>query len=85
MEFGIFDHLDYNNLRLNQFFEELLQVIELYDRHGFHAWHVAEHHATALGMAPLPNVMLAAVAQRTRRLRLSGMAFSVRSTGHITS
>lgn len=77
MEFGIFDHLDNDHLPLSQFLEERLQVIELYDRHGFHAWHVAEHHATALGMAPSPNVMLAAVAQRTRRLRFGPMVYAL--------
>ena len=50
MRFGIFDHMDNDHLPLNAFYEERLQLMELYDRHGFHAWHVAEHHATTLGM-----------------------------------
>ncbi len=77
MQFGIFDHLDNDHLPLNEYFEERLKVIELYDKHGFHAWHLAEHHATTLGMAPSPNVMLAAVAQRTKRLRFGPMVYAL--------
>ena len=43
------------------------------DQHGFYAHHLAEHHGTPLGLAPSPNVFLAAAAARTRRLRLSPM------------
>ena len=39
--------------------------MELFDRAGFHAYHLAEHRDAA-GMAPSPSVFLAAVAQRTR-------------------
>ncbi|HEY8580810.1 MAG TPA: LLM class flavin-dependent oxidoreductase, partial [Beijerinckiaceae bacterium] len=77
MRFGVFDHMDNDHLPLDRFLEERLRVIELYDRLGFHAWHVAEHHATALGMAPSPNVMLAAVAQRTKRLRFGPMVYAL--------
>jgi alkanesulfonate monooxygenase SsuD/methylene tetrahydromethanopterin reductase-like flavin-dependent oxidoreductase (luciferase family) len=69
MEFGIFDHLDRNNLPLKEYYESRLQLIETYDRAGFYAYHVAEHHSTPLGMAPSPSVFLSAVAQRTKRLR----------------
>jgi len=77
MKFGIFDHLDNSHLPLADYYEERLKIIEVYDRSGFHAWHVAEHHATALGMAPSPNVMLAAVAQRTKRLRFGPMVYAL--------
>jgi alkanesulfonate monooxygenase SsuD/methylene tetrahydromethanopterin reductase-like flavin-dependent oxidoreductase (luciferase family) len=77
MKFGIFDHMDNDHLPLSDFFEERLKIIEMYDRFGFHAWHVAEHHATALGMAPSPNVMLAAVAQRTKQLRFGPMVYAL--------
>jgi alkanesulfonate monooxygenase SsuD/methylene tetrahydromethanopterin reductase-like flavin-dependent oxidoreductase (luciferase family) len=50
-------------------YEDRLQMIEALDRHGFHAYFVAEHHCTPSGRAPSPNVFLSAVAQRTRRLR----------------
>jgi alkanesulfonate monooxygenase SsuD/methylene tetrahydromethanopterin reductase-like flavin-dependent oxidoreductase (luciferase family) len=77
MKFGVFDHLDNDHLPLADYFEERLKIIELFDRFGFHAWHVAEHHATCLGMAPSPNIMLAAVAQRTKRLRFGPMVYAL--------
>lgn len=77
MHFGIFDHMDNDHLPLADFFEERLKIIEMYDKLGFHAWHVAEHHATTLGMAPSPNIMLAAVAQRTKRLRFGPMVYAL--------
>lgn len=77
MEFGVFDHMDNDHLPLADFFEERLQLLELYDRLGFYSWHVAEHHATSLGMAPSPNLVLAAAAQRTRRLRFGPMVYAL--------
>ncbi len=45
MEFGVFDHLDRGDLPLKEYYEERLKVIEAYDRGGFYAYHVAEHHS----------------------------------------
>ena len=65
MKFGIFDHMDRGTLPLAEHYENRLKLIEAYDKAGIHAYHVAEHHATPLGMAPSPSVFLAAIAQRT--------------------
>ena len=75
MEFGVFDHLDRTGQALPDFYEDRLKIAEAYDRAGFYAYHLAEHHSTPLGMAPSPNVFLAAVAQRTRRLRFGPLVF----------
>jgi alkanesulfonate monooxygenase SsuD/methylene tetrahydromethanopterin reductase-like flavin-dependent oxidoreductase (luciferase family) len=75
MEFGIFDHLDRAGTALPDYYEDRLKIVEAYDRAGFYAYHIAEHHATPLGMAPSPNVFLAAVSQRTRRLRFGPLVF----------
>jgi alkanesulfonate monooxygenase SsuD/methylene tetrahydromethanopterin reductase-like flavin-dependent oxidoreductase (luciferase family) len=75
MEFGVFDHVDRNDLPLADYYEARLQLIEMYDRAGFWAYHVAEHHATPLGMAPSPSVYLSAVAQRSRRLRFGPLVY----------
>ena len=75
MEFGIFDHLDRGNASLGDFYRDRLTLIEAYDRAGFYCYHLAEHHATPLGMAPSPSVFLAAIAQRTRRLRFGPMVY----------
>jgi alkanesulfonate monooxygenase SsuD/methylene tetrahydromethanopterin reductase-like flavin-dependent oxidoreductase (luciferase family) len=77
MEFGIFDHLDRSPASLADYYEERLAIVELFDRLGFHAYHLAEHHATPLGMAPSPSVFLAAVAQRTNRLRFGPMIYAL--------
>ena len=75
MEFGIFDHLDRNDLPLREFYAMRLGIIEAYDRGCFFAYHIAEHHSTPVGMAPSPGVFLAAVAQRTRRLRFGPLVY----------
>jgi alkanesulfonate monooxygenase SsuD/methylene tetrahydromethanopterin reductase-like flavin-dependent oxidoreductase (luciferase family) len=75
MEFGVFDHLDRTGQKLPDFYEDRLKIAEAYDRSGFYAYHIAEHHSTPLGMAPSPNIFLAAVAQRTRRLRFGPLVF----------
>ena len=77
IEFGVFDHLDNDHLPMNEYYEARLKVVELYDRFGFHAYHIAEHHATPLGMAPSPNVFLSAVAQRTKQLHFGPMVYAL--------
>src|SRR6266446_1728317 len=76
MEFGIFDHLDRSRSALADYYEERLAIVELFDRAGFHAYHLAEHHSTPLGMAPSPSVFLAAIAERTRRLRFGTLVYA---------
>jgi alkanesulfonate monooxygenase SsuD/methylene tetrahydromethanopterin reductase-like flavin-dependent oxidoreductase (luciferase family) len=77
MEYGIFDHLDRNNLPLNQYYEARLKLIEAYEGAGFYAYHLAEHHSTPVGMAPSPSVFLAAIAQRTKTLRFGPMVYAL--------
>jgi alkanesulfonate monooxygenase SsuD/methylene tetrahydromethanopterin reductase-like flavin-dependent oxidoreductase (luciferase family) len=77
VEFGVFDHLDRGASPLREYYEERLRIIEVFDRAGFFGYHAAEHHATPLGMAPSPSVFLAAVAQRTQRLRFGPMVYAL--------
>ena len=77
MQFGVFDHLDRNDLPLAEYYEARLKIIESYDRFGFYAYHVAEHHSTPIGLAPSPSVFLSAVAQRTQRLRFGPMVYAL--------
>jgi alkanesulfonate monooxygenase SsuD/methylene tetrahydromethanopterin reductase-like flavin-dependent oxidoreductase (luciferase family) len=77
MKFGVFDHMDRAATGLGEQFENRLRLAEAYDRLGFHAYHIAEHHATPLGMAPSPSVFLAAVAQRTKRLRFGPLVYTL--------
>jgi alkanesulfonate monooxygenase SsuD/methylene tetrahydromethanopterin reductase-like flavin-dependent oxidoreductase (luciferase family) len=75
MKFGVFDHLDDAGVPLGQLYADRLRLAEAYDRGGFHAYHLAEHHGTPLGCAPSPSIFLAALAQRTQRLRFGPMVF----------
>ena len=77
MKFGVFDHLDASGAPLAEFYEDRLRLAEAYDRIGIHALHIAEHHATPLGMSPSPSVFLASVAQRTRRLRFGPLVYTL--------
>lgn len=75
LKFGIFDHLDRGGRSIGSLYDERLRIVELYDRLGFYAYHLAEHHSTPLGMAPSPSVLLAAIAQRTQRLRFGPLVY----------
>src|SRR5258707_6288793 len=77
LEFGVFDHLDRNDLPLREYYEQRLKVIEALDRSGFYGYHVAEPHFTPLGMAPSPSVFLSAIAQRTTRLRFGTFVYAL--------
>jgi len=71
IQFGIFDHLERRrDVALDQQYEERLALLARADEHGFYAYHLAEHHQSALCMAPSQNVFLAAAARHTRRLKL---------------
>ncbi len=75
MKFGVFDHLDDAGIPLGELYAGRLRLAEAYDRLGFHAFHLAEHHGTPLGCAASPSVFLAALAQRTKRLRFGPMVY----------
>ena len=77
MDFGIFDHLDRNELPLAEYYEHRLRMTQAYDAAGFYSYHLAEHHFTPLGMAPSPSVFLASVAQRTKNLRLGSLVYAL--------
>lgn len=77
MRFGIFDHMDRGADPLDQFYADRLAIVERYDREGFYGYHVAEHHATPLGLSPSPSVYLSAVAQRTQRLRFGPLVYTL--------
>src|SRR5262245_55119219 len=72
MQFGIFDHVERRtDVALAQQYEERLQYVRACEDAGFLCYHVAEHHNSLLCLAPNQAVYLAAVAQHTRRIRLS--------------
>jgi len=75
MQFGIFDQNDRGPYPLGEQYENRLKLIEFYDAAGFRTYHMSEHHSTPLSQTPSPGVFLAAVAQRTRRLRLGPLVY----------
>jgi alkanesulfonate monooxygenase SsuD/methylene tetrahydromethanopterin reductase-like flavin-dependent oxidoreductase (luciferase family) len=75
VRFAIFDWLDESGRDQGETYAERLQMLELADRSGFACYHLAEHHATELSTVPSPNLFLAAVAQRTRRIRLGALSY----------
>ena len=77
MKIGIFDHLDRGEVPLTQYYEERIQLVEAADALGITSWHVAEHHWNPVGMAPLPGIFLAAVAKRTKRIRIGPLAYAL--------
>ena len=75
VQFGIFDWIDRNQLSLPDLYEQRLQCLEYADEAGFYCYHLAEHQATQLGMAPSPSIFLSAAIQRTHRLRLGPLVY----------
>jgi alkanesulfonate monooxygenase SsuD/methylene tetrahydromethanopterin reductase-like flavin-dependent oxidoreductase (luciferase family) len=75
MQFGIFDQNDHGPYPLGEQYENRLKLIEFYDQAGFRTYHMSEHHATPLSLTPSPGIFLAAVAQRTKRLRLGPLVY----------
>src|SRR5467141_4885595 len=75
VSFGLFDWIDRGTQPLSQLYEERLQLLAAADEAGFFCYHLAEHHATPLGMAPSPALFLTAATQRTRRIRLGPLVY----------
>ncbi len=73
---SIMDHHPHLGRSIPAFYREILAQIEAAEAYGFHSVWFAEHHFSAYGCCPAPPVLLAAAAQRTKRLRL-GVAVSV--------
>ncbi len=77
INFGVFDHIERStgDGPLHRLYEERLRLVEAYDQAGVWGYHVAQHHATPLGMAPSPNLFLSAAAPRTRNIRLGALVY----------
>jgi len=75
IEFGMFDWVDRGSNPVGDLYESRLKLIESADEASFYGYHLAEHHSTPLGMAPSPSVFFAALAQRTKNIRFSPMAY----------
>jgi alkanesulfonate monooxygenase SsuD/methylene tetrahydromethanopterin reductase-like flavin-dependent oxidoreductase (luciferase family) len=75
VDFGLFDWIDRGTAPLTQLYEDRLQLLEAADSAGLFCYHLAEHHATPLGMAPSPALFLTAARQRIQRIRLGPLVY----------
>jgi alkanesulfonate monooxygenase SsuD/methylene tetrahydromethanopterin reductase-like flavin-dependent oxidoreductase (luciferase family) len=69
MLFAVFDHNDATGLPVARQLDERLELVAAYERLGYYAYQLAEHHGTPLGIAS-PHLMLAAASRLTSVIRL---------------
>jgi len=76
MQVGLFDWVEASErLAPGEVYAHRLQMAEAADKAGFHAYMLAEHQGTPLSIDASPSLLLAAMSQRTRRLRLGALTF----------
>jgi len=68
--FSVMDHYPAEARSVSDYYAQLFRAAEAAEALGYDALFVAEHHFHEYGVVPNPAVMLAALAQKTRRLRL---------------
>ena len=73
MKFGAFDHVDLGNEPIAELYEGRLRIAEACDAAGFYGYHVAEHHGSEHGLLHSPNLFIAALAQRTKRIKIGSL------------
>jgi alkanesulfonate monooxygenase SsuD/methylene tetrahydromethanopterin reductase-like flavin-dependent oxidoreductase (luciferase family) len=75
MEFGYFtlsdNHYDNNQRDANTFVADILAEAIYAEEVGLHSAWIGEHHFSTLGVLSCPDLVLANVAARTRRIRLA--------------
>lgn len=70
MDFGLFYYCQGRGVGHDQAYAEMLDQIVLAEQLGFGECWFAEHHFTDYSLLPSPNLLIAAAAQRTRRMRV---------------
>jgi alkanesulfonate monooxygenase SsuD/methylene tetrahydromethanopterin reductase-like flavin-dependent oxidoreductase (luciferase family) len=72
--FGIFDHIeDIPGTPTHRLLQDRLALARLADEAGFTSYHLAEHHGSALCLAPSQEIFIGAASQVTKTLRLGPM------------
>ncbi len=79
--FSVQDHYPDRPRTVAQIYEQVCAQAEYAEQLGYDTFFVAEHHFHEYGAVPNPAVFLAALAQRTRRIRL-GSAISILTFHH---
>ena len=75
IRFGLFDWLDRPDGDFADIYDQRLRLIQEADEAGYYCYHLAEHHATPLGLAPSPALFLSAAARLTSRIRLGPLVY----------
>ncbi|MCP5026947.1 MAG: LLM class flavin-dependent oxidoreductase [Actinomycetia bacterium] len=74
LRFGMFDQLEHpGGVPVHELYRHRIGLAEKAEDAGFWGWHKSEHHMIALDAAPSPNVFLAAVIERTERIRVCSL------------
>ena len=75
MDFGYFtlsdNHYENNTRSPNQFVADISDGSALADKLGMHSAWIGEHHFNSLGVLSCPDLVLAYIAARTKRIRLA--------------
>ena len=74
--FSVQDHYPDRARSVAELYQQVLRQGDLAEELGYHGFFVAEHHFHEYGTVPNPAVMLSAIGQRTKNLKL-GSAISV--------
>jgi len=74
--FSVNDHYPRLERTVPELYRQVLHSCEVAERLGYDTFFCAEHHFHEYGVVPDPAVMLSALAQRTKRIRL-GTAISI--------
>ncbi len=74
--FSVNDHYPQRPRTVPELYGQVIHQCEMAERLGFDTFFCAEHHFHEYGVVPDPAVMLSALAQRTKRIRL-GTAISI--------
>ena len=61
----------FDPVRAQQVYAEHLDQMVLYEEYGFDAIGINEHHAKPYGLMPSPNLIAAALTQRTRHIKIA--------------
>lgn len=76
MKFGVFFVTESPDGDYKRAYDEMLDQIEYAEHLGFDTVWLAEHHGSSYGSMPSPQVMAAAIAERTKYMRI-GIAVSI--------
>ena len=77
LEFGIFDSIDLGRSTPSEVLDGRLQIAAYAEECGFDRYHVTEHHGTTLSVSPSPSLFLAALSQRTTRMRIGTLVYVI--------